>query len=941
MGRPDLVGPVEVEERRPRTWNEPRHKRLKFVRGRRQDSEESVVTRSHAKRATQQATWGNRRTQITDSSPISSSTSDDSSSSTGSFGFGEGVRAGRQSLSETSDPRRRSRSRSTDDSFEHWRFVPRSDLRYFDRSLYVGAPESIFFPPPSINGETTIEWSRKILAPTRDEAKFLAFLSLYGSNGVPLRELIEFATLRTSSKTSENHWQLCGEVGPILRPVGSVSLCTHCSFLNTFVRETSEDQGIDGLQKRLLSLGLIEVENTMGRSSKDDWRTDERVWRVANNRISSHLMIPMRDGLDGLDGEGIIMEILYVFLEMPSKDVSLFAERQRETFYSHARLFALETLRFKRTVLRDVREYIVGLILQILTHRSQTGDRELILFAQAWPSSTNGSDWAIMLLWAEVKMKIASGGSKIETTLNDRISRLLSWKGRRQRRANGLIGYLLVAWMNTAEASQDNRLTIEIAKFARDWVETAWSSGSSIECAALCSVLAHFRMLDRSVLISPKYHLLYGHHLSRAGHLEQADEFLTSGVSSSSSPLLFNQLWGYTFELVSVLIRLGRRPEAEKWLAHIEKHNSSTNPDDAMYQNGDDEGSELWKQKRLLGHAEVRVLSDLYQADLLMAAGEVSLVASRLEGTISTVCLMDRNIKRKRRRGDGYVRSLRLALEIRLLEARTWEISPERALNVAKAVVTEFSDTSLLEPHMVQWIIQQLLALCNRLVWTGNVSAASSLLESIVRICRYRHYSDSLKDLLPYAEQRRNTLSSILMADHLGKNPTTLRHESSATTNEQREDPDKPSNKGVSLNENAIFDSTDIIERAPLGTTANDTVRNDPWSHLNMRSSGIETEIKSKAKKTIRKLALVKAPKASSPARSEPMKKAFGRKSASPHEGPEKRPAGKEMIKALAAILRRAPRAPTAEPRKIDPAPDPIEHLVPTEPLAPTDPQTA
>lgn len=177
------------------------------------------------------------------------------------------------------------------------------------------------------------------------------------------------------------------------------------------------------------------------------------------------------------------------------------------------------------------------------------------------------------------------------------------------------------------------------------------------------------------------------------------------------------------------------------------------------------------------------------------------------------------------------------------------------------------------------------------------------------------------------------------MADHLGKNPTTLRHESSATTNKQQEDPDKP--KGVFLNENAIFDSTDIIERAPIGATANDTVRNDPWSHLNMRSSGIETEIKSKAKKTFPKLALVKEPKASSPARSEPMKKAFGRKSASPHEGPEKRPAGKEMIKALAAILRRAPRAPTAEPRKIDPAPDPIEHLVPTEPLAPTDPQTA
>lgn len=312
------------------------------------------------------------------------------------------------------------------------------------RNMQLGRPKSMFFPYPLTNGETVLDWSREYLAPFRDEAKFVAFLSLYGSNGVSLRDLVELATLRSSAVSLKNHWQLCGEVGPIFRAVGDViGLPTHCSFMNAFVRECLKYQGVDGLQQRLLSLELIVVEYTDGHSSpaKKDWLTDGRVWSVAENQMSSHLMVPM---WDDLNGEGIILDLLYVFLEMPDKDVSALAERHREAFYNHARLFALETLRFSQTLLKSVREYVVSLVLQLLTHRSQDGDRRLFSFAKAWPSSVNGSDWAIMLLWAEVKGIAASGGLRCETALSNRITKLLSWKGRRQRRANGLIGYLLV-----------------------------------------------------------------------------------------------------------------------------------------------------------------------------------------------------------------------------------------------------------------------------------------------------------------------------------------------------------------------------------------------------------------------------------------------------------------------------------------------------------------
>ena len=44
-----------------------------------------------------------------------------------------------------------------------------------------------------------------------------------------------------------------------------------------------------------------------------------------------------------LDGEGIFMDLLYVFLEMPRKDVSLLVERHRETLIAMRAFLHLKT----------------------------------------------------------------------------------------------------------------------------------------------------------------------------------------------------------------------------------------------------------------------------------------------------------------------------------------------------------------------------------------------------------------------------------------------------------------------------------------------------------------------------------------------------------------------------------------------------------------------
>ena len=643
-----------------------------------------------------------------------------------------------------------------------------------------------FFPYPLRHGETMIEWSTEYLAPTREEAKFLAFLSLYGSNGVFLRDLITFATLRASRKPSENHWLLNGEAGPILLPFGDLSLPIHCLFLNAFLSSASDHQSLEDLQNRLLSLGLIEVENPGSYSFPTNytWLNDERIWRVSRNPMSSHLMVPT---WQGQDGEGIVMDLLYVFLEMPSQDVYLDAERHRETFYLHARLFALETLRFSETILQSARDYVVALILEILTHRSQYGDDRLIQFARQVPSSTNGFDWAIMVLRAELKAINASGELKVATALNNRIVSHLSRKGKRQCRTNGLIGYLLVEWMKAAESLQDYELNSQIVKHAMDWVETAWYSGSSIESAAVCCVLANFQLMDRSVLVRSKFHLLYGHYLFRAGHLDQAQRFLALGLSHCHHFPLRTRPWRYQFELISVLIRLGRRQQAEKLLKDIPV--SSMRDRKQLY-------AWEWQQttppiviERLEvreEHAEARILSGLYHAELLIAAGELNVVTSELEKSLRTVRPMGIIGRSKESQEDSYFQSLRLALEMRLLEVRICEGSLDEVFNVAIALTVDICTKPNLELDMVRWIIQQLLALSNRMVWAGNLSAASSLLKIISETLRIHHWADSLKDILSYAEQRQATLIHLPASNNVEQDGTGLEYQREAATNEMR-----------------------------------------------------------------------------------------------------------------------------------------------------------
>ena len=106
----------------------------------------------------------------------------------------------------------------------------------------------------------------------------------------------------------------------------------------------SNYQGIGALQERHLPMNLIRVEYPTRHPShaKDKWRTDEWFWCVAMTNETSLLMQVWQD----LDGKGIVMDLLYVFLEMPRKEVSLSVERHRETLKAMRAFFHLKPCGF-------------------------------------------------------------------------------------------------------------------------------------------------------------------------------------------------------------------------------------------------------------------------------------------------------------------------------------------------------------------------------------------------------------------------------------------------------------------------------------------------------------------------------------------------------------------------------------------------------------------
>ena len=598
-----------------------------------------------------------------------------------------------------------------------------------------------FFALP--DGRPRSDWG---LTPFKDDSieyRFMALLALFGSNGVPLRELIMLASLRTSTKTSSNHWLIDGERGPLWQTIDEESTYKDCSFLAAFTREASTIQSIEIFQERLVSLGFINVEyqrlsKTLS-SAQQCWFMDGRIWRI-NERSSypSSLRPPL------------LFEVFWeVFAEMPCKDISPLAERQREIYYYHAhqamvRLYKTSSLQVEHP---QSMKHVLLVILQVLSHRFQKHDKALLRFAkQHLPTSGLHPDWNMILLVAELKATSSTNGMNL-SQIRNKIFQAVEYSGTRGEsspRAKGLSGWLLVELLDSAEVQECTEVIDDTVRKGKQWMQRhSGAELSSLEQIMLCRAFARFGTSEDPEPQPGQYDLLLGYHLSRAGCIEKAEKLLLSGLEYYASSPISTRVWSYRFELVSLILRAGRWFEAEAWLASARK--AAINRSHVIHE------EDFWKRSGECG--ETFILLGLYQADCDMAMGKLKAAEDRLRNTIERTLFVR----------DFYIRALCLALRTRLLNVQMWQEIWERATATAHDLIedTIASGHCLSTTRSSCSVIVIVLTLINKLLWVGDMLAAARLLESLKSFEDADHHVLPL-DIKLYLERRRAAVSHSL-----------------------------------------------------------------------------------------------------------------------------------------------------------------------------------
>ena len=615
--------------------------------------------------------------------------------------------------------------------------------------------QSSFFPPQ--RGLSIDQWKLRYLHSTSKETKFLTFLASYGPYGVSLRDLIMLGTLRQSMDRSKNHWLVNGEVGSLEEAMHIIlpESRDRSLFLDDFIDAVCYSSGIEHFQSRLKDLGLIEVcypkrtpldaKGTPSNVASQYWYTDERIWKLPGDQSS--------EAKSSIDDPIVLRELLDVFMDMPDKDVSPAAQRQREVYYHHAGVHI-------RRILQSLGDHrllhleAVFVVLQLLTHHYKQGDAALLNFVRKTSIPVPYSRMDMMLLWAELKENAFLRDYNGLCTIRDRLADLMTSNGESSRTIeleNGLLGFLLVDLMKSAKAACFEDILSDAVKAGTEWVDRISTTKSTLEKTALCGALAAFNIHDKKDMIPQGCYLLYGYHLSRVGLLAQGDQFLSSGLKRHLTPQ-----WSYEFERISIALRLGRRNQAAHMLDSLKRL--------ALYNKDNGHHPNLWKSSGEC--AEVFITLNLYEADYCASADRLGDACVKLKTGINIAST-----------GDAFIQTLRIALEMRLLETRMWQQNLKEALPVALDLMRGILDGrthSISASHIHYGIVQQLLNLSNTLLSAGDAAGSLRLLEDVTNI--ETHLPDLLsKELKSYIQQRMGTVRRFRAKNNLSRHESNMR----------------------------------------------------------------------------------------------------------------------------------------------------------------------
>ncbi len=552
---------------------------------------------------------------------------------------------------------------------------------------------------------------------------WVRFLSIYGRQGILLRELIMLVSALYSPVAEVcryPHWSHNGE-RDFANPRTSAQL-----FL-TLLKEASRPRELQALEERLVHLGLVIVKDAgvSELSICQDWVIDNRSWCAEldhrYNRIKS---------------EGICLGLLELYSQIPDRDVHLMAERYREMFYYHAHVavkYIFRMISCKEVNLGSQEEKFYDLALQVFSHRYQRSDEKVIKYVKRHVS-LHGlylgpySKWPerhVMLQLVEFRAAMARHSSqpespRLQSSIQETVLFFTQASQNRQRighKAWSMVGYALTDVMDVTEIARDRKSFDQAMRLTRAWCEEALLSKTPMEMAALCCVLVRLRDFDKLDEMPRENHLSCGCYLSRAGFLRPAALFLLSSIRHWEQEMPKAPIWRYHLELMTVKMRLGQWKEAEHWLSVtwarllVRRNHVSAGEFD------------FWKQSGELGEFRLNLaslLSECYIARGLFVGARQMIVLA-----LEKISLMR----------DVLVTSTRLTLKSRLLnlhlQLQDWHNAAQTAIDLSREL--QERDVFPLESQKIWWMFQEILACVDELMHQELYVNAYQVLHSLTR----------------------------------------------------------------------------------------------------------------------------------------------------------------------------------------------------------------
>ena len=389
----------------------------------------------------------------------------------------------------------------------------------------------------------------------QDISKLVEFISLYGDNGIVLRELLILASIRYFRSTQSSRMKKASSKEIVSLEKKSKNL----NLLQTFTLYATRPEKLVALRDDLVSQGKIIVRQAISQTthSQDSWAIDGQVWIVEAQRAK----------LKYAEQGKFYVDLVDIFKTTPDEDSLSIQKRRMELFYNHARLIGIYICQRALAtptrsinglgISQDSREHFLQMMMRLLTHRHLAGDEKMMRDLQSLLVESD-TDPAlhprlyIMWKWAQVKRELESSvqnpSSAVEIIAS--LKKSAHW-------SQGLVGLLLADSIQNLERLLDSDALDRVLSWTYEWYHAVYQSRDNEAMSALCILLPRMKLWDKLAGMPERYHLDCGYHLSRLGYPELGERFLASTSTACESGHL-GKTWRYRVELLAVT-RVGNR----------------------------------------------------------------------------------------------------------------------------------------------------------------------------------------------------------------------------------------------------------------------------------------------------------------------------------------------------------------------------------------------